>query len=204
MTPTEIAQQKDELRREVRARRNSFVQDLSPEDRVLVSEKIAQRVLDVVPQNAQVVAVYLANGNEANIDAAIQTLIDAGKVVVAPRVGVRPKFARLTTLENLRTNARGLRFPDSEEQFSAWQIEVFMVPGIAFDGAGKRLGQGGGWYDKVLERARAKSDKTPWTIGVCYDCQIVDTVPQNPHDQRVDIVVTEDRVLEVAGRHHDC
>ncbi len=193
MNPTEIAQQKDALRHQMRARRNA----LSNEERTLAAQKIAHRVLDVVPQKARTIALYLANNSEADLDAAIQSLLDDERVVVAPRVGVRPRFSRLTTLKNLRTNARGLRFPDSDEQFSAWEIDVIIVPGVAFDADGNRLGQGGGWYDKMLERARAKNPVAPLVIGVCYQCQIVDNVPQNQFDQRVDVIITEDRVREV-------
>lgn len=196
MTSNEIAQQKDELRRQMRARREA----LSNEERIDAAQKIAHRVLDVVPQNAKTIALYLANKNEANLDAALQTLIGDERIVVAPRAGVRPRFARLTTTENLRTNARGLRFPDSDEQFAAWEIDVVIVPGVAFDLSGNRLGQGGGWYDKTLERARAKNPVAPLVIGVCYECQMIKCVPQDRYDQRVDMIVTEDRVLDVRAK----
>lgn len=194
----EIAAQKDDLRCDMRARRNA----LSNEERAVLSTKIAHRVLDAVSHDAKThdaktVAVYLANGSEANLDVAIQSLINDERVVVAPRAGARPRFARLTTLENLRTNARGLRFPDGDEQLSAWEIDVIILPGVAFDTQGNRLGQGGGWYDKALERARAKNPKTPLVIGVCFESQIVENVPQNQFDQRVDMIITEDRVLDV-------
>ena len=189
---TFVTEQKNEMRRQMRARRDA----LSVEERAVASQKIVHRVLDVVPHNAQTIALYLANKNEASLDAAIQSFSGDGRIVVAPRAGVRPRFARLTTTENLRTNARGLRYPDSDEQFFAWGIDIIILPGVAFDASGNRLGQGGGWYDKTLERARAKNPKTPLVIGVCYECQIVNQVPQNPYDQRVDIVVTEDRVLD--------
>ena len=193
MTPTEIATQKDDMRRKMRARRNA----LTHQERAVASQKIALRVLEVVPHHAKIIALYLANKNEASLDAVIQSFIADERIVVAPRVGARPLFARLTTLENLRTNARGLRFPDSDEQFSAWEIDVVITPGVAFDASGNRLGQGGGWYDKTLERARAKNAVAPLVIGVCYDCQVVNQVPQNQFDQRVDMILTEDRVLDV-------
>lgn len=66
-------------------------------------------------------------------------------------------------------------------------IDVVIVPGLAFTPAGDRLGQGGGWYDRVL--ARVRTDCT--TIGVGFDVQIVDELPIGEHDRRLDLVITE-------------
>ena len=64
-----------------------------------------------------------------------------------------------------------------------------VVPGLAFDPRGARLGYGGGWYDRVL-------GEVPVSIGVCYDCQLIAHVPCEAHDQRVGFVVTETQTLK--------
>ena len=66
--------------------------------------------------------------------------------------------------------------------------DVVVVPGLAFTTRGERLGQGGGWYDRFLPQVR--SDCT--TIGVCFGPQLVESLPTEPHDVRLDHVVTDE------------
>jgi len=68
-----------------------------------------------------------------------------------------------------------------------------IVPGLAFDAAGRRLGFGGGYYDGVIDDARAGGAAV---IGFAYDFQIVDRVPAGPDDRGVDVVVTDARVIQ--------
>lgn len=77
--------------------------------------------------------------------------------------------------------------PDAEPPADATAIDVAIVPGLAFTPDGDRLGQGGGWYDRVL--AGVRDDCT--VIGVCFAAQIVDELPVDRHDRRVDLVVSE-------------
>lgn len=67
------------------------------------------------------------------------------------------------------------------------RIDVVIVPGVAFTVEGDRLGQGGGWYDRLLADVRPDCV----TIGVCFAEQIVETVPTEPHDRRLDHIVTD-------------
>lgn len=71
------------------------------------------------------------------------------------------------------------------------EIDVILVPGLAFTRRGERLGRGGGYYDRYLASLPVGTLK----IGVCFDCQIVATLPMEPHDQTVDDVVTESGFL---------
>ena len=75
-------------------------------------------------------------------------------------------------------------------------IDVVIVPGSAFDRAGGRLGYGGGFYDTFLARLRPDARR----IGVGFDLQVVDRVPREAHDLCVDLIVTESRAIETAGR----
>ena len=71
------------------------------------------------------------------------------------------------------------------------EIDVFLVPGLAFDHSGRRLGRGGGYYDRVLASRRADSV----AIGVTVTARVIDTIPVVGHDQRVDWLATEDGVI---------
>jgi 5-formyltetrahydrofolate cyclo-ligase len=94
-------------------------------------------------------------------------------------------------------NERGVRVVQPEARRGAalpiepGEVDVVVVPGVAFTADGQRLGQGGGWYDRFL--AALRDDAV--AIGVCFDVQIVDDLPVEAHDRRVHVVVTERRVL---------
>ena len=71
------------------------------------------------------------------------------------------------------------------------EIEIIVIPGLAFTSYGERLGRGGGYYDRYLALLPAATFK----IGVCFGVQIVETLPMEPHDQRVDAVATEEGIV---------
>ena len=74
-------------------------------------------------------------------------------------------------------------------------IPLFLVPGLAFDPAGGRLGYGLGFYD----RAFAVADPGALKVGLAFELQIIESIPADPHDVPMDFVVTEDRVIRAAG-----
>ena len=83
--------------------------------------------------------------------------------------------------------ASGKRVVVPEDEPDPMAVDVVIVPGVAFTPDGARLGQGGGWYDRFL--ARVRPDCT--SVGVGFDPQIVDVLPTEPHDVRLDGIVTE-------------
>jgi 5-formyltetrahydrofolate cyclo-ligase len=154
------------------------------------------------------VAVYLANGDEADIDAVAEALTRRGVLVAAPR-GSLPRGAAFYSLLSLHgglhIGAFGVREPLEYEggvACEATDVQIILTPGLAFDRTGGRLGFGGGWYDRVLHAAHQVHDvrSAPVAIGVCFDCQIVEKVPREEHDQRVSVVVTETQTIDVEGR----
>jgi 5-formyltetrahydrofolate cyclo-ligase len=86
---------------------------------------------------------------------------------------------------------RGKRIVVPEDQPDPTSVDVVIVPGVAFTPDGARLGQGGGWYDRFLTAVRP--DCT--TIGVGFDAQVVHDLPTEPHDIRLDCIVTESGAL---------
>lgn len=186
-----IIEAKTELRKHMRARRNA----LSVEQGADFSRRIGERLRAMESvRNAETIAAYLATLHETSLDEAILRWLHE-KTVVVPSLGLKPRFDVLESLENVKTNARGLRVPLSNRKIAAPEIGVIVVPALAFDFHGNRLGQGGGWYDRVLDRARDKGK--PLVIGVGFEVQIVESVPCNERDQSVDFIVTEDRVLDL-------
>lgn len=95
------------------------------------------------------------------------------------------EFHRVLRWDALVAGALGNREPVVEAGSTLGEGAVALVPGLAFDAKGGRLGRGGGFYDRFLAGFRGRK------IGVCFACQIVDEVPREPHDAAVDEVLTE-------------
>ena len=136
------------------------------------------------------VAVYLASHGEINIDSCIESMLRAGVVVVAPRWnGETYELARLKGLDekNLRRGPMGIREPVDADIVGPKEVSAWIIPGLVFTRGGKRIGYGGGWYDRLL----ASSLKSAVKIGVAYSFQIVDDLPIESHDILLTDVVDE-------------
>ena len=134
------------------------------------------------------VAVYLASPCEIDLRACIEALLRRGTVVVAPRWnGEVYELARLRGLDDagLRTGPMGIREPAAAELVHARDVSAWIVPGLAFTADGRRVGYGGGWYDRLLADAAPGAEK----IGVAYPFQLVDDLPALPHDIRLSEIV---------------
>lgn len=126
-----------------------------------------------------------------------EALLADGSVVAFPRVtgpGVMELVAARSWAE-LEPGTFGIAEPTGEEIVDAADLDVILLPGVAFDRRGGRLGFGGGYYDRALERVRAadaRGKKIPFLVGVGYHWQLLDEhLPVEDHDVRVDAVVTD-------------
>jgi 5-formyltetrahydrofolate cyclo-ligase len=133
------------------------------------------------------VAVYLSLGEEIDTAPLIRRLRQLGCALYVPKVGARGqlRFTRLTGA--LRRNRYGIREPAVLRRPS--RLDAIVLPLVAFDGAGRRLGMGGGYYDRLLGRARPY--RRPWRVGFAFAAQEVAAVPVEAHDVRLHAVATE-------------
>jgi 5-formyltetrahydrofolate cyclo-ligase len=182
-----IEELKNSLRREMRAARSG----MDEKTRAVAETALCQNIVELLDEcDYRCVAVYLSKTPEASVDEAIRVLISCGVPICAPRER-DGNFVALQSLQDIETNARGVREPLGEV-VAPEKVDAILVPGLAFDVAGARLGQGGGWYDRALQKMpRALK------IGVCFQTQIVQSVPQDLHDARMDFVVTEAHTVRV-------
>ena len=103
---------------------------------------------------------------------------------------------RLRTLAELEPGYKGIPEPrpslrrEPSRRVAPEDIELAIVPGLAFDALGNRLGRGGGFYDRFL----AKLSPTATVVGLAFECQVFDVIPTEPHDGPVDLLVTEKAV----------
>ncbi len=175
-------------RRTVLSRRDALTAD----ERAAASESIAVRIdglLSLLPVGATV-ALYAAKGSEVATDRIDASARARGLRVVYPRIvdGQRRLEFCEVTIEMLEPGHFGLREPKRDMQaIELTSIAAFVVPGVAFDRSGGRVGWGRGYYDATLAAASARALR----IGVAFDIQLMEQVPSDPHDAPLHHVVTE-------------
>ena len=149
-------------------------------------------------QGARAVLAYAAFGSEVDVDALLRVLLAREHGIFLPWVeGPSLRIGRIADLDaDLVPGWRGVREPRSARPARPDRIDAAIVPGVAFDAGGARLGYGGGHFDRLL--ADLRSD-TP-VIGVAYDVQVVARVPLEDHDRRADVVITPTRTLRRPAR----
>jgi 5-formyltetrahydrofolate cyclo-ligase len=201
MHPAELS-----LREEKRALRRAMAEQrdaLSPERRALMVTQATEQFLDLPEvRNARRVAGFVSTRSEIDTGPLLDDLRDRGVEVVLPRVSTelippRLRFHKIERKTDLVFGIFGLLEPDATcPEVPAHEVDVFMVPGLAFDRRGARVGYGGGYYDELAAYVRAHPDATAARfIGVAFDFQLVDTCPAGEWDVPLDCIVTDERVV---------
>ncbi len=140
---------------------------------------------------------YLPLPSELDVTACLTWWLKGGGRLCAPVVDWSAGTmvaGVLTSLDDgcLRTGKHGVREPSSGQVMPLNEVSMILVPGLAFDEAGKRLGRGGGFYDRLL----ANRHEHVGCIGVCFNEQRAQAVPVDAHDQCVDVLVTPAGIVE--------
>lgn len=195
-TPIELA--KAELRTTVRG----LLRAMTAGEREAESAAICDRAMSWGPlSEANCVMAYMPMAREVDVRPLIARLLERGTTVCLPRIdwenhGLSPVPIRDPD-RDLGPAERGVRQPRADlAPIAASDVQIVVVPGLAFDAAGGRLGQGGGFYDRWL----ANQANHVRTIGAAYACQMVAQVPVTAHDRRLDAVATAE-TLHTTDRH---
>ena len=168
--------------------------DALPEgERALLGGRIVAAILDLPAyENAGVVLAYASFGTEIQTDGFLRRVLSDGKVLLVPRVerGGLGLYEVRDPAGDLAPGTWGIREPKPERCPSVDPdgVDFALVPGVAFDRRARRLGYGGGFYDRLL--AGGLPGETPLVSGA-FGVQILAEVPTDPHDAPVDLVVTE-------------
>jgi len=148
---------------------------------------------------------FMSFGEEINTRALIAAAIEERKTVYIPKVKDRQMyFLKIDSPEGpFEKGVFGIREPVEGSQ--KWDPAgspgpvIIAVPGVAFDKTGKRLGRGGGYYDRFIEKIRSEArnagEKPPFFAGFAYNMQIVENIPAEDHDQKIDALITEKDIL---------
>ncbi len=181
------------LRRQVLAARDS----LPAEARAAKAEAIAARIAALPSYaRAHTVLLTLPFRNEWDTRPLVVSALAAGKTVAMPRVNGARRMLELHAItdpaRDVVAGPQGIPEPRPEcVEIAPPAIDWVLVPGVTFDRAGRRLGYGGGYYDRLLPLLPSRAPR----IAGAFQIQIVDRVPAGPHDIAVDAIVTETETI---------
>lgn len=143
--------------------------------------------------------IYVSKGTEVDTRGLIQQLLAMGRPVCVPWFDGMKKEYVASELRDFALDLMNGQFgilepkPEAVRPVASDRIDVALVPGLAFDETGNRLGRGMGYFDRILQDLRGVK------IALAYDFQIVSEVPMEAHDAIVDFIVTEKRVIKIRG-----
>ena len=183
------------LRRALSQRRRALT---DPERRERSARVQAQLLAAPLFTCAKSIALYRPMGNEVDTAQLHQAALEAGKQVAYPSVDGDDRGMRFLKVDRGTawiTHPRGFQVPHTDQVLSLDALELVVLPGLAFDPAGHRLGRGAGHYDRALAGLLR-----PKTIGLAYDFQMIDCVPADPWDVPVDAIVHERALCRATGR----
>lgn len=157
----------------------------------------ARLIRSVAFARASRVMLYMPMRSEVDVISVALEAFRLGKSVCVPRVdGSRKNMNAVETTsfddESMDSDSLGVRAPKVGQEIPHEEIDLVIVPGVAFDMHGFRLGRGGGYYDRYL----ARFSRGTATIGVCFDIQFVEEIPTEPTDIAVHAVVSDRRAVQ--------
>ncbi|MBO4487067.1 MAG: 5-formyltetrahydrofolate cyclo-ligase [Bacteroidaceae bacterium] len=182
-----LQQAKSQLRAYMREAKRDFMSSTPLVEQHLLSERILELV-EQLPQfvEAKVVLAYYSLDDELFTHDTVQRWAES-KTVLLPKVtGDSLTLHPYTNILSLRRGAYGIMEPCTPEFTDYDAVDLVLVPGVAFDSAGNRLGRGRGYYDRLFANLLPAAVTK---VGVCYPFQLVDHVPAEPTDVRMDAIL---------------
>ncbi|MFH2043534.1 MAG: 5-formyltetrahydrofolate cyclo-ligase [Pseudomonadota bacterium] len=183
---------------EIRNNISKIINKLSSNNIPKIKKSLEQRLFDFANfVEAKISLLYINTEYEVASKNIINNSIKFNKTVVLPSYNKETHEIVLMKIDNftkdLKPGENGVLEPDAKRckivpiEF----IEIAIIPGLAFDEKGGRIGSGDGLYDRLIPKLPSTARK----VGLAYESQIMQQVPMESHDKHVDIVITEDRVI---------
>jgi 5-formyltetrahydrofolate cyclo-ligase len=188
-TPTSTANAKSDLRRQIRER----LSGMTPQQREAASLQICDRLRQqAIWKSADSILFFAPLATEPDIWPLLEEAFLARKAVALPRFSAETQSYQACVVQNLKTDLQigqfGIREPSAScPEIPLNRLDLVLVPSVAFDLQGHRLGRGKGFYDRLLVGVRCVK------YGIGFDEQIVDAVPVEPLDVLVDYILTPTR-----------
>jgi 5-formyltetrahydrofolate cyclo-ligase len=194
-----LAERKKTLREQAHAQRNA------QPDKDELSRVICDKFMSLPAYAAaKTVKFYIDVRSEARTRHALPAALASGKKIVVPWCNEHGELElfHLTDINELATGMYGILEPTSDlryipaKQVRTDELDLVMVPGVAFDRSGARMGHGKGYYDKLLQHARADAP----LVALAFECQLFPEIPMGRHDVFMDMIITEKATYPGRGR----
>ena len=199
--PTDLHARKQLIREQAHANRNA-----QPDKDEISRRIVASFMTQPEYAAARTVMFYVDVRSEVRTRNDLEAALQTGKKIVVPFcVDGELELFHLESMDELELGMYRILEPRADlrsvaaKRVDVKELDLIMVPGVAFDRRGGRTGHGKGYYDKLLEHARLD---TP-LIALAFECQLFPEIPMQPHDMFMDKVVTEATVYEGLGRRGD-
>jgi len=190
----EIQKSKAEIRKEMAV----MIDRLSEDELAEKTREIEDRLFGFANfLEAKIALLYINNENEVISRDIIQRTFDYNKIVVLPLVNTNANELKLYKIDNpvkdLKPGPGGCFQPDAEKcrVVPIECIDIAIIPGIAFDEKGGRIGSGDGYYDRLIPNLPITTRK----VALALDNQVIAQIPSESHDRQVDIIITEKRII---------
>jgi len=202
------------LKKKIRARLLRKRDSILPEEKSQKDAAIRERLFGLEEFNrTKSLLAYVSFRSEVDTTGFLQDLLNSGKKLVLPAVDPGHKVLKLYEVKStseLEYGYMGILEPGVREnrEVSLSEVDIVIIPGAGFDLKGNRLGYGGGYYDKLLSEIRSQvsgirkkelnqdpQSPTPFLIALAYEEQIVEEIPSEPHDIKMDMIITENRLI---------
>ena len=176
-------QRKNEIRRQIRIRKNQT----SLEDKKILSEIIFKKIEDLESfKRSTVILAYWSMNDEVFTHDFVQKWAEEKQFILPSVKGDKLELKRFSGISNLiEGESFGIGEPSGDVFDRPEKIDLIIVPGVAFDVNNNRLGRGKAYYDKLLKTTMA------YKVGVCFDFQLIDSVPIDDHDVKMDLVISD-------------
>lgn len=177
---------KKELRKEMKQRKAAMTADEKAVESAAVWQHIENQPCFI---DAQHILLYHSLPDELITHSTIECWNNQGKTIYLPVVVGDDLVVRRYDHDAMQQGEFNIMEPSGHD-IDTELLQLIIVPGVAFDRNGNRLGRGKGYYDRLLSRTSATC------IGVCYNCQLVDAIPTEPHDHIMQYVVTPQGIVK--------
>jgi 5-formyltetrahydrofolate cyclo-ligase len=185
---------KNSIRKEILKKRDDIPQKIKTDKNAIIKKRLFSLHEFM---NAEIVCFYASFRSEVETLTMIKESLAMGKRVVLPKVqikGRRVALCEIKDINELSTGHMGIPEPTllNEHALLIDEVDLIVIPGVAFDYSGNRLGYGGGYYDMLLAQRKKKAP----IIALAYEEQLVDEIPSEPHDIKVDMIITDKRLIK--------
>lgn len=150
-------------------------------------------------KEAKKIFIYISFGSEINTREIINVALKENKKIYVPRTELKTKImdaVEISSLNSLKESSYGILEPSKENKsVDPNELDLIVVPGVAFDRNGGRMGYGAGFYDIYFKKINKENVKKITKLALAYDMQVIEMVPMNEDDIPVDYIVTENEFI---------